>query len=137
MFYQIAGDNGRDFIRGGDGFDSLLGHDAVYGGTTNDLFKLSQVNSLELIDGGAGENVIYGDDGDNSFDFSQTILLNIRRIEALGGNDTVIGSELSGTRILGGQGDDHLVGGNDGDTLLGEQGNDVLTGEFGEDKLEG
>ncbi|RZA06585.1 MAG: calcium-binding protein, partial [Moraxellaceae bacterium] len=137
VFYQIAGNNDVDILNGGEGFDSLLGHDVLYGGVTPDAFKLRRINSIELIDGGAGDNIIYGDESDNSFDFSQTLLLNIKRIEMLGGNDTVIGSELTAQTILGGPGSDHLTGGNDDDTLKGDEGNDVLRGEFGQDILNG
>ncbi|MCD8485381.1 MAG: S8 family serine peptidase [Desertifilum sp.] len=66
-------------------------------------------------------------------------------IQALGGNDTVIGGAGSDTingnqgddSILGGDGNDLLYGGKNHDTLRGNQGNDTLFGNRGADVLDG
>lgn len=66
-------------------------------------------------------------------------------IDALGGNDTVLGNDGNDT-LLGGEGNDQLQGGTGADSLLGgagndqllaEDGNDVLRGEAGHDTLNG
>jgi len=59
-------------------------------------------------------------------------------IDALGGNDTIIASNLSiGVTIQGGAGDDSVVGSNAGDLLRGGPGDDTLFGNFGPDSLYG
>lgn len=70
-------------------------------------------------------------------------------IEALGGNDTVVGTDDNGSvrefifgqdgndLIYGQGGNDNLFGGNGIDTLIGGTGNDVLTGGAGNDVLAG
>uniref|UniRef100_A0ACD5GVE5 S8 family serine peptidase n=1 Tax=Desertifilum tharense IPPAS B-1220 TaxID=1781255 RepID=A0ACD5GVE5_9CYAN len=66
-------------------------------------------------------------------------------IQALAGNDTVIGGAGSDTingnqgddSILGGDGNDLLYGGKNHDTLRGNQGNDTLFGNRGADVLDG
>ena len=69
-------------------------------------------------------------------------------IEALGGNDIVIGRDDNNFRefifgqdgddlIYGQGGNDNLFGGNGADTLIGGAGNDVLNGGAGEDLLVG
>ena len=65
-------------------------------------------------------------------------------IDALGGNDTVLGNGGndtliggSGNDVLdGGAGDDQLDGGTGDDTLIGGTGNDLLTGGIGSDTYE-
>jgi Ca2+-binding RTX toxin-like protein len=62
-------------------------------------------------------------------------------INALGGNDQVIASQLSADAIFltvdGGDGNDLLIGGEGNDTLLGGSGNDILIGGLGDDTLDG
>lgn len=57
-------------------------------------------------------------------------------IEALGGHDTVFGSD-GDDEINGGAGNDVLWGGRANDVLLGRNGNDVLRGGEGDDTLRG
>ena len=62
-------------------------------------------------------------------------------INALGGNDQVLASQLSADAIFltedGGDGNDVLIGGAGDDILLGGNGDDVLIGGAGQDALDG
>ena len=102
---------------------------------------------------------VIGTDSDNRINLSAvttTTFPNLTsvRIEARGGNDTVLGSQLAdyihGGRgddcvdgmggddsMNGGLGDDVLRGGDGNDRLFGRSGEDTLTGGLGNDKLNG
>lgn len=75
----------------------------------------------DTIDGGAGQDTIFGQDGDDS-------------LLGGGGDDDVFGG--SGQDNLdGGQGQDELFGGSGDDTLTGGAGDDMLFGGTGEDVM--
>lgn len=57
-------------------------------------------------------------------------------VNALGGNDTVLGSAYDDL-IQGGYGNDLIFGNNGDDTLVGQQGNDEMYGGNGDDFLHG
>ena len=77
---------------------------AVFGATTDEG---------DTIVGGAGDDTIYGEFGDDLIDGNS-------------GSDT----------LFGGSGDDRLDGGKDNDTLYGGDGDDALTGGAGDDLLD-
>nr|WP_246506424.1 calcium-binding protein [Kistimonas asteriae] len=181
----IYGSNGRDVIRGGTGHDKVYGHggddrflisgesndteyfhggegrDVIVGSPLNDKLRFDSFgpsNSIEEIDGDGGYNWLAGTGGNNTLDFSQTLLRGINRIKGGSGNDTIIGS-AEADRIDGGPGTDAVYGGagndiieianNDGnheivnggagiDTLLGTDGNDdfLLSAFGGENSVE-
>ncbi|WP_459873301.1 putative Ig domain-containing protein, partial [Endothiovibrio diazotrophicus] len=109
-------DTGYDTVNGGEGFDEVLGGD---GDDTIRFHRYTGENTVERIDGGAGFNVIAGTGGGNVIDLSATEVLNIARIDAGGGNDTVNGS-AGGDVIVGGSGSDTLDGGAGDDTFVVE-----------------
>ena len=157
----ITGSSGNDTIEGGSGNDLLdgLGGDDVFlvsgtgngfdrftGGAGNDLIlgsadddvigllSYSGDQTVEEIDGGAGENVIVGASNTTVFDFSETVLTNIARIEGSGGKDTITGSSGDDT-ILGGGGNDKLTGGDGDDHIDAGAGTGWLFGGAGNDRL--
>lgn len=97
------------------GFEMLLGD--------GDDLVIVTTSAPVLIDGGAGNDILYGGSGDNTL---------------LGGdgNDILFGG--SGSNVLdGGAGDDTLIGGRGTDILRGGAGNDLLDGGRGDDLLIG
>ncbi|NHN38196.1 cadherin-like domain-containing protein [Pseudomaricurvus alcaniphilus] len=108
---------GYDLIRGGEGFDTLLGGagDDAFG-----LVRLLAADSLERIDGGAGENTLVGTRRDDRLDFRNTELLGITAIDGGGGDDIITGS----------RGDDLIIGHSGNDRLRGGDGDDRF--EFGQ-----
>jgi len=77
-----------------------------------------------------------GSEGDDNEDFSQGSPSTGANYAALGGNDTVVGTDLKDT-LSGGSGNDDLSGGMDDDSLSGESGNDVIDGGEGNDFVDG
>ncbi|MDH5694281.1 MAG: hypothetical protein OEZ47_14375, partial [Gammaproteobacteria bacterium] len=105
--------DGVDTISGGDGIDSIVGSDM------DDYISLnnhSGENVVEIIDGKLGTNIVRGSPSRNTLDFRNTELVNILRIEGMGGNDIIYGSPAN----------DVIVGGEDNDTLFGEGGDDIF-----------
>ncbi|WP_188885297.1 putative Ig domain-containing protein, partial [Amphritea balenae] len=133
IFVLTAGDNGFDTVFGDLGYDILMG-------TEQDdqiaLKKHKPYQSLELIDGAEGHNVIIGHDGKNYLDLSETELINIAHIDGRGGNDTLKGS-AGNDLLIGGLGDDSLFGGEGDDRFLtaSEQGYDRYNGGEGFDRV--
>ena len=135
-FYVTAGDTGFDHYQGGEGVDRLLGTDA------DDEIRLSVFSGngrVEIVDGGAGSNRLVASSANNTFDFSETQLLNIAEIDMGAGNDTVYGTD-GADRIVGGVGADKVYG-NGGDDIfvatLGDTGADRYEGGDGYDILLG
>ncbi|MBY6189641.1 hypothetical protein KUV22_04330 [Microbulbifer agarilyticus] len=136
IFHVTLGDTGFDHYQGGEGIDRLLGTNA------DDEIRLSVFSGngrVEIVDGGAGSNRIVGTTGNNTFDFSETQLLNIAEIDTGVGNDTVYGTE-GADRIVGGPGSDKLYGYGGDDTFVvtaGDTGFDQYIGGEGFDTLLG
>ncbi len=99
----LYGGKDDDLLRGGDG------DDALFGGLNSDPAYVLRDGVVVLLDGrdtlsgGAGNDLIYGNQGDDLID---------------GGGDDDI--------LYGGQGADRLTGGEGDDTLFGGQGGDVF-----------
>ncbi|MEH6593054.1 MAG: calcium-binding protein, partial [Halioglobus sp.] len=136
VFIVEGTDQGDDRILGGDGFDSIVG------GTGNDTIRLKKQPlsyGIELIDGGAGTNIIMGTEANNALNFSATELRNIDRIEGGAGADVITGSQWADT-IVGGTGDDTLKGEGGDDVFIidgGDQGADKILGGEGFDIIIG
>lgn len=134
--------DGMDYFYGDEGFDTILGS---VGSDSIGIYHINPENSIELIDGGEGNNKLFGNYFNNLWDFSATQLINIQELDAGNGYDTVIGS--SGNDVIRGgshndtlygqEGDDtFLVDGADGmDYVYGGGGNDTLLGGSGNDSI--
>jgi Ca2+-binding RTX toxin-like protein len=110
-FIFTGNDAYADTITGGDGFDTVYGHD------TDDTIRLNNFtgdNTVERIDGGLGYNEVAGTQDADIIDFSNTEVLNINS-------------------ILGGDGDDILKGSPQDDRIVGGKGNDAIEGNAGDD----
>ena len=160
----ILGSGGSDLQDGGGGDDAFLfvgsnigfnritggtGFDRIVGGDEDDVIGLSNFagsETVEQIDGGAGENVILGASNKSVFDFSETELIGISRIDGGGGKDTITGSSGNDT-IAGGSGNDRMDGfdgddvflvsgsGNGFDRVTGGEGSDQILGSAGDDVI--
>lgn len=135
----ISGGNGRDKIYGGSGNDTIgragenrepdedsdgregestseNGGDVIYGDGTEDGTTVA-VAGNDLIYGGNGADVIYGDNGNNA---------------GSGGNDIIFAGNGSDT-VFGEGGNDTITGGRGADLLSGGAGNDVFVYESAAD----
>ena len=133
----LFGDDGNDVMSGGTGFDSLFGGngddliygnqdlDVISGGAGNDTVfagqntgtatasddgLLRQLDGVETVFGGAGDDLVYGNYG----------------------SELAFG-EVGADTFYGGQGDDTLSGGAGADILAGNRANDQLFGGTGAD----
>ena len=84
---------------------------------------------------------VTGGPGTNAIDLSAVTAASFPNlvdvdVDAAGGDDSVIGSELDDF-ILGGSGDDTIEGGLGNDDILGSSGRDSLDGGDGDDRLRG
>jgi Ca2+-binding RTX toxin-like protein len=111
-FVVTGNDDAYDAFFGGPGFDTITGG---RGDDTIRLHRLGPRNSVELIDGADGVNIVAATSGYDSIDLSATHVSNIDYIDAGAGNDAVTGSA----------GSDVIVGGEGHDTLNGGAGDDV------------
>ncbi|MEQ9326379.1 MAG: Ig-like domain-containing protein, partial [Rhodospirillales bacterium] len=166
----LFGDEGNDILRGGHGNDTLYGgdgddtlvlegradrdqYDELHGGDGTDTVmaandgdlifdNFSADNSIEVVHGGNSASQVEGNNNANNLDFSNSTLVNISRIDAGRGDDTVTGTAGDDTiyggdgndTISGGAGDDHLEGGHGNDLFifkLGGGGNDSISGGDG------
>ena len=124
--YNDTGTEGRDRILATEA-DTVIGLIDGYGPD----------NGIEVISARGHDNVTIGGTNENeSWDFSQTVLAGIQWINALAGDDIVIGNDRN-NRIDAGEGDDVVDGGAGNDQILGGAGNDNLTGGAGRDTLTG
>jgi len=89
---------------------NITGIDEIVGGTT--------VTSVQT--GTDMGRVISGTAGNDFLNFTGVKLTDIRLIDGIGGNDTIIGS-AGGDSIMGGDGADSIDGGAGNDTLAGSQ----------------
>jgi Ca2+-binding RTX toxin-like protein len=92
----------------------MSGFASIFGGSGDETLSPSSSTQANLIDGGAGNDVIGG----------------------LGGNDTLIGGAGNDV-VFAGTGHDVVLGQGDNDRLFGEEGNDALFGGDGADSLQG
>lgn len=113
---------------------STLGNDTLYGGSGNDLLRISSAieDDRHLLDGQGGNDTLLGA---GSVDTLSGGAGN-DSLSGLGANDILVGGFGNDT-LLGGLGNDYLRGADDADSLLGETGTDTLLGENGNDRLFG
>ena len=153
----LVGGTGRDVLNGGDGndiftvagtdtaydtFNGGAGTDTIVGGYGDDTIRLHDyrsANTVEIIDGGGGTNVIAGTSRYDIIALNATVLKNIDRIDAGAGNDRVTGSAGADV-IVGGSGQDRLNGMAGDDTFIVEgtdSAYDLFNGGSGTDTLQG
>ena len=148
-FVLNRNDEAKDVLRGGDGTDTVVSDndgdfqfrsfsrnasiEVIDGGTSpsdiegtssgNTLdFRDTELRNIDEIDGGRGNDRIFGSAGDD-------------RIDGGDGNDKLFG-EAGADDLEGGKGNDQLFGGDGADRLSGGAGRDVLDGGAGDDTFE-
>lgn len=137
----LLGGAGDDRLRGdfdGAAGDGAEGDDWIEGGGGNDTLYGDGADGGEggadTILGGTGDNLIWGDGGDGAEGRSDSLI-------GGPGSDTILGHTGSDYLSGGTGGDNVLIGGRDGsegdDTLVGGPGNDVLSGGEKNDSLVG
>jgi Ca2+-binding RTX toxin-like protein len=84
------------------------------------------------LDGGAGNDDIFGDSGDDELIAG----LGNDHLEGGGGDDDIEGDQ-GDDELHAGVGNDHLDGGEGNDDIFGDDGDDVLVAGLGNDHLEG
>lgn len=127
---EIEGTNQPDTIVGLGGQDEIKGKsaaDIIYGdyiGDTPDDVDVSNPDDFkDDIDGGKGNDTLYGGLGDDKLDGDK-------------GDDKLYGG-VGDDRLKGGKGHDQLYGEAGDDRLEGGSGNDILVGGLGADRLKG
>lgn len=164
----LAGRAGNDYLLGGEGNDHLdggEGDDILVGGSGTDSYRAGYGDDLFLQDIQQTSEVLVGDEGVDTVDYSYTPLTGTGRgifadlgayrvykyaghnefFDIVLGIENVIGTNLNdelrgdaGDNMLSsGQGDDVLSGLAGADVLLGAEGNDTLDGGEGDDVLIG
>ena len=152
----IKGNNGANRLNGGLGNDRLVGgagiDTAVFSSRNNRINLASTgsqntrdgrdiLQSIENVDGGAGNDIIIGNNSANKLngDAGDDRLFGGIGNDRLNGgddNDRLFG-EAGKDLLIGGDGNDILNGGDDNDRLFGEVGKDLLKGGSGNDRLNG
>ncbi|MFO1062507.1 MAG: calcium-binding protein [Pirellulales bacterium] len=123
-----------DFIYGGPDSDSVIGGwgvDHIYGEAGGDVLQGNQ--DADFIDGGAGPDVIYGQDAPQS---PRSGTDGADEIYAGDDNDTVYGGPATDL-IRGGNGDDTIFGEQDPDLIFGDAENDTIDGGGADDEIDG
>ena len=119
----VYGTSGNDALYGQQNsvnrIDGGAGNDTITGGALSD----------ELV-GGAGNDLIYAGAGNDSIDAGD----GNDTVTGDAGNDVIVGG--AGNDLLyAGTGDDNVSGGDGNDTVTGDDGNDIITGGNGNDLL--
>ncbi|MES2985202.1 MAG: hypothetical protein V4735_08460 [Pseudomonadota bacterium] len=145
-FEIVLGTTSNDSITG-SGMDEKLygyaGNDVIDGGAGDDLVVGDDllVGGNDLLSGGDGNDTVQGEGGDDTiYGGNGNDLISggtgHDSISAGAGNDTVYGSS-DGSSVMGDAGDDFLLGGVSDDLLVGGDGADQLFGAQGNDTLDG
>jgi Ca2+-binding RTX toxin-like protein len=140
--YMGNGGNDTFFIMGEDeDYDTFNGgagnEDKVLGSIGNDTIRVhdfSGQNTVEIINGGGGADIIAGTDIGDTIDLSGTTLIGIKEIRGGGGVDTITGSAGNDT-IYGDDEADTLSGGGGENWLYGGEGNDIYIVGSGTDHI--
>ncbi|MEJ6398468.1 Hint domain-containing protein [Yoonia sp. 208BN28-4] len=85
------------------------------------------------IDGGAGDDIVFGDDGNDTLQGGT----GADSLYGGAGNDRIDDSGSDADYIEGGDGDDSVTAGTGADTIFGGAGNDNLRGEGNDDRIFG
>jgi Ca2+-binding RTX toxin-like protein len=130
-FWQFpAADVKSVAVRAGGGDDVVDLAAATIAAPANPLSEISPVPVPARIDGGLGNDTIYGGESRDTV----TGGFGNDRIEGRGGDDLLLGG-YGNDRIHGGDGNDLVLAGPGDDSISGDQGDDRLFGESGNDWL--
>jgi len=147
---KLRGGAGDDTLAGGEGVDELNGQgssgdriSATIAGTATLLGTLvSGIVQGSITSSGISDTIIdaefvhiIGSSGSDSIDASGWLVGDLL-IDALDGDDTVVGSPQRDDVALGG-GNDRITAGDGNDAVNGGSGNDTITGNAGNDNLNG
>jgi subtilisin family serine protease len=171
--HGLSGGNGNDVLNGDAGNDRLddgAGNDTINGGDGDDtLVGTSAANGADVFNGGAGSDtadysartanlsvkidqiandglVDVNSDPEVTQSEADNIKMDVEKVTAGSGADTVTGGTTAGVEFHGGDGNDTLQGaaGNDilnggsgADNIKGGSGNDTISGGAGNDTLYG
>lgn len=152
---NLSGGLGIDDLDGGEGRDYLFGDDgrairAPGSADAEDVAFSEDAGVGDRVQGGPGDDVIYGEGGDDDLrgGAGQDLVYGNAgndTIDGEDGNDTLRGNAGNDT-VCGGAGDDDMEGNADRDSIFGGEGrdygrggdgDDLLRGEDGDDLLEG
>ncbi|MGE5518197.1 MAG: tandem-95 repeat protein [Bacteroidota bacterium] len=103
-----------------DTFFGGSGHDTLVMTSGDDAIHISHLNSVEVINAGAGDDIV-------DLNFSDGSTYGSVTVDGGSGNDIIFAND----------GNDTLIGGIGNDTISGDAGNDLLVGGAGADKLIG
>ncbi|WP_395674650.1 calcium-binding protein [Inquilinus sp.] len=139
----IHGGGGIDLIDGGVGDDKLVGgngDDVLTGGAGGDRFEGgSGIDTISYAGAAVAVvlNLLSGVGSGGANDSSGDSFVDMENVIGGLGGDTIIGSNVAGNVLNGGDGDDDLDGLAGNDTLIGGAGDDHLTGGSGADQING
>ncbi|MGK7913541.1 MAG: hypothetical protein AB4050_18970 [Synechococcus sp.] len=145
---RLDGGNGNDSLEGGSSHDKLdggKGNDTLDGGSGYDKAYIDATGNVEItnsqITGQGTDSItsiegVYVTGGANNQRLDAQFFSGRVSLNALGGNDTLLGASGPDT-LMGGAGDDSLYGFSGDDSLMGGSGNDFLSGGDGDDSLNG
>ena len=134
--FLVRGFEGFDLYDGGEGLDTIrgtAGDDVIglagYGNRASGSRAADNLISIEVIDGGSGNDILRMNGSGSSYDFSAIRLTGIELIEGSTGDDWIVGSA----------GDDVIDGRGGADVLFGGAGNDTFLIRAGEamDRFDG
>jgi Ca2+-binding RTX toxin-like protein len=144
----INGGAGTDIIHGGDGIDTIDGgagivgtHDQLFGDGGNDVIKAGKGDTGALLDGGLGNDQLYGTiaanvmNGDDGHDYMSGG--GGADVMHGGAGDDVMTGGTAATQMYGDDGNDAIRGSTGNESLFGGAGNDKLSGGAGNDTLNG
>ena len=120
---------------GAERLDGGAGNDTIYGSKVDEYWTTLDEFDRDIIHGGAGNDTIHGAYGEIDGD-DHSVFLDDDVLYGDAGNDEIFG--LYGNDLIyGGTGDDKLWGQSENDTIYGDDGNDRIGGGSGEDHLYG
>lgn len=134
----MIGGVGNNYVDGGTGFDFVrykTAHNVIVdliGGTGTSAIANDKLFSIERVQTGVGDDVVYGDIGMNVI----WLVNGDDWASGYHGNDTIKGHD-GDDRLFDEFGSDNLWGGKDADKLWGGKGIDVLRGGAGNDMFFG
>jgi Ca2+-binding RTX toxin-like protein len=114
-------------------YETKINTPVIVGGASDNEMRVG-TGSFNLVDGGAGNDILDARSRDNSFASiisEQATYANGRKIQIP--TNQVITNQAPGSLLYGNQGDDILVGGSLEDMLIGGPGSDYMAGGMGND----